>query len=108
MLATVRRRQQQFFTGDYAGWAELDGLFLALEGSAMWVQAQMALDHAPAGEDWKDTLKSLAPFYTQWSQEEGMGLFLLIDRLVPGWKARFFAAQVPSPFDVLQAAVGNN
>jgi hypothetical protein len=48
---------------------------------------------------------SLAPFYGQWSQEEGAGLFFLIDRLVPGWKRRFFGPELPSPFEVLRAAV---
>ena len=70
----------------------------------MWAQAQMALDHAPAGQDWKETLMSLAGFYGAWSQEEGMGLFLLIDRLVPDWKARYFGTEMPSPFDVLRTA----
>jgi hypothetical protein len=25
-----------------------------------------------------------------WSQDEGLAIFLLIDRLVPGWQARVF------------------
>lgn len=68
----------------------------------------MALDYAPAGQDWKETLMSLMPFYGQWSQEEGAGLFFLIDRLVPGWKIRYFGSEIPSPFDVLQAAIGKS
>jgi hypothetical protein len=105
MLELVSKRHQQFFRGEYEGWAGLDDLFLALEGSALWVQAQMALDYAPAGQDWKETLMSLVPFYGLSSQEEGMGLFLLIDRLVSDWKARYFGSEMPSPFDVLRAAV---
>ena len=38
-------------------------------------------------------------------QEEGLGLFLLIDRLVPGWQKRFLKPAFPSPFAVLRAAV---
>jgi len=41
-----------------------------------------------------------------WSQEEGGGLFFVIDRLVPDWQARYFGSEMPSPFDVLRAAVG--
>lgn len=105
MLETAGKRHQQFFKGEYEGWAALDGIWLALEGSALWVQTQMALDHAPPGQDWKATLMSLDPFYGSWSQEEGAGLFWVIDRLVPDWKARYFGSQIPSPFDVLRAAV---
>lgn len=55
VVEMVRERQRLFFRGEYDGWAVIEGIFLALEGSAMWVQAQMALDHAPAGQDWKET-----------------------------------------------------
>jgi hypothetical protein len=106
MLETVTKRQQRFFRGEHDGWAAIEGVFLALEGSAVWVQAQMALDHAPAGQDWKQTLTSLAPFNALWSQEEGGGLFFVIDRLVPDWQARYFGSEMPSPFAVLRAAVG--
>lgn len=51
MLETVSKRQQQFFRGEYDGWATIEAVFLVLEGSAIWVQAPMALDHAPAGQD---------------------------------------------------------
>jgi hypothetical protein len=66
----------------------------------------MALDHAPRGQDWKQTLISLAPFYHLWSQEEGMGLFLLIDRLTPAWRAQYFGLELPSPFETLRVALG--
>ena len=59
------------------------------------------------GQDWKQTVTSLAPFYRLWSQEEGGGLFFVIDRLVPDWKARYFGSEMPSPFEVLRTAVGN-
>jgi hypothetical protein len=68
----------------------------------------MALDHAPRRQDWKQTLISLAPFYGLWSQEEGMGLFLLIDRLAPEWKAQYFGTELPSPFEALRVAVGKS
>lgn len=105
LLRMVDRRQQRFFRGEYEGWEAIEAVFLALEGSALWVQTQMALDHAPKGQDRNTTLMSLAPFYGQWSQEEGAGLFFLIDRLVPAWKARYFGPELPSPFETLRAAV---
>jgi hypothetical protein len=42
---------------------------------------------------------------TDWVQEEGFALFVLIDRLVPNWQARLLAADFPSPFAVLGEAV---
>jgi len=56
----------------------------------------------------KQTMTSLAPFYAFWSQEEGGGLFFVIDRLVPDWKAQYFGSELPSPFKTLRIAVGQS
>jgi hypothetical protein len=42
---------------------------------------------------------------TDWVQEEGLVLFVLIDRFVPDWQSRFLAPGFPSPFAVLRDAV---
>jgi hypothetical protein len=102
VLSVSRQRKRRFFTGANAAYSDLEDIFLALEGLGMWVHYQMARDHAPTGEDWRQTLVSLSERTDAWSQEEGLGLFLLIDRLVPGWQARFLAADFPSPFAVLR------
>jgi hypothetical protein len=99
------RRKARFLVGQKEGWSELEDVFLGLEGVAMWVQYRTARDRAPAGEDWVRTLIKLSERSDAWSQEEGLALFLLIDRLVPGWQARFLAPDFPSPFAVLREAV---
>jgi hypothetical protein len=104
-LSVSQQRKGRFFTGENAAYSELDDIFLAMEGLGMWVHYQMARDHAPRGEDWRQTLVSLSERTDAWSQEEGLGMFLLIDRLVPGWQARFLAPDFPSPFAVLREAV---
>jgi hypothetical protein len=68
----------------------------------------MAFDRAPRGQTQMQTLLSLSGFYGPWSQEEGMGLFLLIDRLDPEWKRRFFGSTLPSPFETLRTALENS
>jgi hypothetical protein len=40
-----------------------------------------------------------------WSQQEGLLLFLLIDRFDPMWKGRVFSEEVPDPFAMLRAAL---
>jgi hypothetical protein len=104
-LESARVRKQRFFAGDKAGYSELEDVFLVLEGMAMWVQYQTARDRAPAGEDWQKTLALLSERSVAWSQVEGLGLFLLIDRLVPDWQKRFLKPDFPSPFTVLREAV---
>jgi hypothetical protein len=107
VLDLIQQRQERFFVGDKKGWAELDSIFLAVEGVAMWAQFQNARDRAPKGEDWLKTLTELVARHDSWSQSEGLALFLLIDRLAPGWQARFLAADFPSPITFLRTALRN-
>lgn len=104
-LAVSQQRKRRFFVGDKRLYSEFEDIFLALEGVAMWTHYQMALDRAPAGQDWLTTLGPISARTDSWSQAEGGGLFMLIDRLVPGWQARFLAPNPPSPFTVLREAL---
>jgi hypothetical protein len=106
VLASARKRKERFFVGDKGGYSDLEDIFLAMEGMAMWVQYRTARERAPAGEDWLKTLIKLSEQTGAWSQEEGLGLFLMIDRLVPDWQKRFLAPDFPSPFAVLREAIG--
>jgi hypothetical protein len=105
-LAVSQKRKDRFFVGDKEGYSSLEDIFLAMEGLAMWTQYRTARERAPSGEEWLKTLITLSERHDAWSQEQGLGLFLLIDRLVPGWQARFLAPDFPSPFTVLREAVG--
>lgn len=104
-LAIIQRRRAHYFVGKRKMFAPLEEIFLMLEGTGMWVHFQMARERAPAGEDVGTTLNKLAAKTNAWSQVEGLALFLLMDRLIPDWRARYFAPNPPSPFAVLQAAV---
>ena len=104
-LAISQQRKHRFMSKDQRVYSGFEDVFLSLEGVAMWVHYQMALDHAPPGQDWFTTLGPIAERSAAWSQEEGAGLFMLIDRLVPGWQARFLALNPPSPFTVLREVI---
>ncbi len=104
-LRLLQQRRKEFLIGRYEGWSEMEDIFLALEGSAMWVQFQSALKSAPAGQSWVDTLRALSQRTDAWSQSEGLGLFLLLDRFRPGWQPQFFGAAIPSPTALLRRTV---
>jgi hypothetical protein len=104
-LTMIQQRRARYFVGKRKVYAPLEEIFLTLEGAGMWVHFQMAREHAPAGEDVPTTLNKLAAKTNAWSQVEGLALFLLIDRLVPNWQARYFAPNPPSPFAVLRSTL---
>ena len=101
-LTMIHQRRARYFVGKRKVYAPLEEIFLTLEGAGMWAHFQMAREHAPAGETMQTTLMNLARRMNAWSQVESLALFLLIDRLVPNWQARFFAPHPPSPFAVLR------
>jgi hypothetical protein len=104
-LAFAKERKGTFFVDDNAGYAELDDLFLVLEGTAMWAQFKSETSTPAASRNSRRILESLFKQTRAWSQQEGLALFLLLDRFKPGWQAQFMADRFPSPFAVLRDAV---
>jgi hypothetical protein len=102
-LAITAERRARFFTGARAVHTDLDDIFLVLEGVGEWVRFQVKRLRAPA-TPWRQTLNEMMAESDDWVQQQGLVLFLLIDRLVPGWQARFLAPDFPSPFAVLREA----
>ncbi len=94
-LAASDQRRERHFQGDRAFFAEVEPLFLNMEGVASWA-AYAVVGHGG------DPIEFAGRF---WSQQQGLLLFLLLDRFDPGWKARVFAVEVPDPFAMLRAAI---
>lgn len=106
-LQVIRSWQQRFFAGEYEGWGEVEEAFLCMEGAGQWAHYRHALRMAPPGQPWRQTVFALAVATDSWSQNLGIGLFLLIDRFVPSWRERYFSksSPPPSPLSVLEAAI---
>ncbi len=102
-LDLVRARHARFFTGPTAVYAELEGLFLTMEGVGQW--AAYRLLRTRAGGNDGEALRLVRDNKKYWSQDEGLALFLLVDALVPNWQARVFAPSPASPFVLLEEAV---
>jgi hypothetical protein len=100
-LDLARQRQARFFTGANAAYAEIESLFLMLEGVGQW--AAYRLSKARGGHE-LEAIRLIRDDRKFWSQDEGLALFLLIDALAPGWQARIFSAPV-SPYALLEEAL---
>jgi len=98
-LELVRARHARFFKGPNAAYAELETLFLTLEGVGQW--AAYRLMNARGGGRHLEALRIVRDNRRFWSQDEGLALFLLIDQLVPNWQSRIFTATPASPFGLL-------
>jgi hypothetical protein len=101
-LEMVRSRHARYYRGAAAAYAELESLFLTMEGVGQWTAYRLTKSR---GATDADALKLVRDNRRYWSQDEGLALFLLIDALVPGWQARIFTPTPVSPFALLEEAV---
>lgn len=104
-VSIAQRRRERFFVGSDELYSELEGLFLNMEGLAEWVRFKShQTDPAWPNTD-ADILAFLRGQENSWSQDEGLALALLLDRMVPDWKRKMLSPAMPSPLDLLRQAI---
>jgi len=101
-LAAMTARRAKFFRGDNAVYAELEDLFLNMEGVANWAGW---FEAKREGEE--DPTTFMRGSKKKWSQDEGLAIFLVLDALLPNWQQRVFAERPASVIDLLKAAVSS-
>lgn len=103
-LALMEARQKRWFVGGEAMWKPYDDLFLTLEGFGQW-NAYAWLSDPRGGGLTTAAAEAKMRGGHWWSQEEGLALFLVIDRFVPNWASKAFAAPPALGIDLLRQAV---
>ena len=104
-LSLMRARRERFFVGADATWAAYDDIFLTMEGLGQWIAYAWYVRTRP--EMTPDAIRAVVRRGGKyWSQDEGLALFLVIDRLVPGWQAYGFATEPDFAEALLARAAG--
>lgn len=98
----IKTRRDQFFINENAVYAEIEEIFLTMEGAANWAAFQSAIDQ---GLSEADALKLIRRGGKYWSQDEGLVLFLVIDSLFPKWQKKAFSKSQTSVIELLAEAV---
>ena len=86
-------------------WKPYDDLFLTMEGFGQWNAYAWLADPTGAGMTMDAAREKMRGKRRWWSQEEGLGLFLVVDRFVPNWAAEAFASNPKLGIDLLREAV---
>lgn len=102
-LALMDSRQKRWFAGEDAYWKNFDDLFLTMEGFGQWVAYAWLSDPA-GGRLGRDAARDRMMGTRWWSQNQGLALFLVIDRFVPDWPERAFAEEPALGIDLLRIA----
>ncbi|HQU86750.1 MAG TPA: hypothetical protein PKY59_26695 [Pyrinomonadaceae bacterium] len=98
----IKSRRSSFFTGENSVYDEIEEIFLTMEGAANWAAYLSAIDQ---NLNQTDALKLIRRGGKWWSQDEGVGLFLLIDSLYPKWQKKAFGKSQMSVIHLLGEAV---
>ncbi|MEP6730093.1 MAG: hypothetical protein ABJE10_05625 [bacterium] len=92
-LSTLRARRTRWFTGNSAQWAPLDEIFLTMEGLGQWTAyAWLVGDRGPHLKA-AVAQREIRRGGKHWTQDEGLALFLVIDRHVKNWQTLAFAQE---------------
>ena len=89
-LAAMDQRRARFFSGRRAYLAQLDDMFLTMEGLGQLVMYRYLIAHPDAHANPAVVLGEVRNNGAYWSQDAGFALIRLVARLVPDWQARVF------------------
>ena len=103
-LALAGERRARHFVAQERVYAEVEDLFLDMEGVAVWVAWRLAHpERVPSAAE-----LAAERAHNTWSQDAGLALFLLVDALVPGWQRRVLGPELAAPFALLAEALGTD
>lgn len=97
----IRARHERWFVDDIAYFSKWEDLYLTLEGSAQWVGYTWVVGQV--GE--RDALEGFGRRSKWWTQNQGLALFLVLDRLGFDWKKHAFADGGRTGLEMLDIAV---
>ena len=102
VLKMVGNRKARYYKGVNKPYEELEDLFLNMEGIAVWVTFKM-----PGMNKQQDMEKGkkIKRAKNSWSQDRGLVLFLLIEKMVSNWHQRVLGPELASPYKLLEEAV---
>jgi len=103
-LSIINARRNSHYVGEHAVLRELEDIFLTMEGVAQWTAFQWLIHPRGAALDRQTALHELRRGGRKWSQDEGLAMFLVIDRLDPNWKKRVFTTDPPTALQLLAQA----
>lgn len=102
-VAAMRARRDTYFTGRDAIFAQLEDIFLGMEGLGQFVAYRTAMRDGMLHDE---AVAFMRGGGRSWSQDEGLAAFLVIDALLPGWERRVLGSNLPGVLDLLTEAAG--
>jgi hypothetical protein len=103
-LAKMCSRRSKWFVGAAEKWKPLDEIFLTMEGLGQWAAYAWFTDKDGPNLDPVRVLPEIRRKRNRWTQDEGLALILVVDRLVHGWQKLAFAQEPELAESLLERA----
>ncbi|NML22640.1 hypothetical protein HHL16_17285 [Pseudoflavitalea sp. G-6-1-2] len=106
-LGMIESRQRKYFTGDTAILQPLDNIFLSMEGLGQYVAVSWLCHKQGGNLPLATAVEGFRRKRNQWSQEEGLSIFLALGRFAkPGWINKQFGTNPTDVIQLLKEVVG--
>lgn len=86
-------RRARWFTGEQEILLAADDVFLTFEGSGNWAAWAWLTDPQGGGLTPAEATAFVRGRRSPWSQDQGLAMMLVLDKLTPGWAARAFGPE---------------
>ena len=103
-LAAMRSRRERWFHGENEKWRDLDEIFLTMEGLGQWVMYSWYTGPSGLHLSRESAINFVRRKRQWWTQDEGLAVFLVVDRLVPNWQSLAFAGKPLTAEGLLERA----
>jgi hypothetical protein len=104
-LLALNYRQQKYFTGEKEILKPIDNFFLTMEGAGQYTMYAWFIHPSGGNLSAKDALAGVRRGKKWWSQDEGLSLFLVLNRLsqTRQWAKLMFGNETVSVIDLINA-----
>lgn len=106
-LELMRARRQRWFADDKAPFIAIDDVFLTMEGMGQLLIFRYFRSSEGGNADAAAAIEGVRRGGRWWTQDEGLALMLVVDRLLPGWQERAFRDPDWRAEQLLAAAVAH-
>jgi hypothetical protein len=104
-LRELETRRRKWFVGENEVFRTLDDVFLSFEGAGQWTGFAWLADGRGGGVTREAAINGMRGSRRWWTQDEGLALFLVLERLLPTWPSLVFAVQSLGARDLLAKAI---
>ncbi len=104
-LQAMTDRRARFYTGADAVYADAEDLFLTMEGTGQYAAYAWLVDSRGAALRADEALAFIRRGGRRWSQDEGLALFLVLQRLGIDWAAEVFGPHERTVIATLREAL---